>query len=424
MNYALLIAFHFPPLHGSSGLQRTLGFARHLHAGHWAPLILSAHPRAYTAMSTDLVGAVPGGVPVKRAFALDTAKHLALHGRYFDWMALPDRWVSWLLGAIPSGLAMIRRYRPRLIWSTYPIATAHIIAWALHRISGIPWVADFRDPMVERDPRTGEMAPPNRTLRRARLWVERLCVKHTSRIVLCTQGAKRICAERYPEVPDTHWVIIPNGYEESDFNGCVTTPEASPKHKGPLVLLHSGIIYPTPDRDPGALFDAVATLRNAGRISSERLRIVLRATAYDGLFRPMIEAHGIEDIVSLAPAIPYRDALKEMCEVDGLLVFQGYTSNPAIPAKVYEYLRTGKPILAMIDAEGDTAALLRQLGIGIQVPLDDPHRIAEGLCEFLDQIERGTAPRAEIRTVEEFSRARGAQALARLFDDVTGAGAR
>jgi len=236
--------------------------------------------------------------------------------------------------------------------------------------------------------------------------------------------SKRICAERYTEVPDTHWAIIPNGYEESDFSEGVAAPDAITKPNGPLVLLHSGIIYPTPDRDPCALFDAVATLRDAGRISPERLRIVLRATAHDDHFGPMLRARGIEDIVSLAPAIPYRDVLKEMGEVDGLLVFQGYTSNPAIPAKVYEYLRAGQPILAMIDAEGDTAALLRQLGVGVQVPLDDPHRIAAGLCEFPGQVEHGTAPRAETWAVEQFSRATGARALARLFDNVAGAGAR
>jgi len=421
MSYVLMIAFHFPPLRGSSGLQRTLGFARHLREYEWAPLVLSAHPGAYPATSGDQINAIPDDVPVKRAFALDTARHLALRGRYFDWMALPDRWVSWLPGALPIGLAMIRKYRPKLIWSTYPIATAHVIAWALHRLTGIPWVADFRDPMVECNPRTGTMAPPNRALRRARLWVERRCVRRAARIVLCTPGAKRICAERYPDVPATRWVIIPNGYEEADFSGLGEAPGASAKREGPLVLIHSGIIYPTTDRDPSALFDALASLRATRRISPATLRIVLRATAHDEHFRPMLKSHCIEDIVALAPAISYREALKEMCEADGLLVFQGYTSNPAIPAKIYEYLRAGKPIFAMVDEAGDTAALLRRLRVGIQVPLDDARQIAAGLCTYLDQLERGTAATTEAQAMENLSRASGARALALLFDEVASA---
>ncbi|MBC7705319.1 MAG: glycosyltransferase, partial [Rhodoferax sp.] len=144
----LLIAYHFPPLAGSSGIQRTLRFVQHLPAFGWQPLVLSAQPRAYLRTSGDLGADVPAGTVVRRAFALDTARHLALHGRYIGAMARPDRWVSWKFDAVRQGLRMIREFRPDVIWSTYPIATAHLIGAELHRRSGIPWVADFRDPMA------------------------------------------------------------------------------------------------------------------------------------------------------------------------------------------------------------------------------------------------------------------------------------
>jgi hypothetical protein len=86
---------------------------------------------------------------VERAFALDASRQLAVRGRYPAFMARPDRWVSWWLGAVPKGLAMIRKYRPQAIWSTYPIATAHKIACTLQRLTGLPWIADFRDPMAQ-----------------------------------------------------------------------------------------------------------------------------------------------------------------------------------------------------------------------------------------------------------------------------------
>ena len=55
--------------------------------------------------------------------------------------ALPDRWTSWFWGAVPAGLSLIRRYKPRVLWSTFPIATSHLIALTLHRLTGIAWVA-------------------------------------------------------------------------------------------------------------------------------------------------------------------------------------------------------------------------------------------------------------------------------------------
>jgi len=141
----LMVAFHFPPLAGSSGIQRTLRFVQHLPAFGWQPLVLSAHPRVYEQTSGDLMGEIPDGTIVRRAFALDTARHLSLMGRYAGWMSRPDRWVSWKLGGVIDGIRMIKEYKVDVIWSTYPIATAHIIGAVLHRKSGIPWIADFRD---------------------------------------------------------------------------------------------------------------------------------------------------------------------------------------------------------------------------------------------------------------------------------------
>src|SRR5262245_33717768 len=99
----LMVAFHFPPLSGSSGIQRALRFVQHLPAHGWEPVVLSAHPRAYEATSADLMQEVPPQTVVERAFALDTARHLAIAGRYPRMLALPDRWCSWAMGAVPAG---------------------------------------------------------------------------------------------------------------------------------------------------------------------------------------------------------------------------------------------------------------------------------------------------------------------------------
>ena len=72
MKQVLMVAFHFPPLAGSSGIQRTLRFAAHLPSFGWQPTVLTAHPRAYERTSQDLMSEVGPDVAVERAFALDT----------------------------------------------------------------------------------------------------------------------------------------------------------------------------------------------------------------------------------------------------------------------------------------------------------------------------------------------------------------
>src|SRR6476469_7342643 len=186
----LMIAYHFPPLNVSSGIQRTLRFAQQLPGFGWQPIVLSVHPRAYASVDDRSNSEIPADLIVRRAFALDSARHLALGGHYASFLCLPDRWWTWWLGAVPAGMKMIRQFRPDAIWSTYPIPTAHLIGRALHRRSGLPWIADFRDPMAQ------EGYPADPAGHRFYRWIEHQALAHAARSVFTAPGALRLYAER------------------------------------------------------------------------------------------------------------------------------------------------------------------------------------------------------------------------------------
>lgn len=413
MKRVLMVAFHFPPQRGSSGLQRTLQFVRNLPELGWEPLVLSAAARAYEDAGDEQLAAIPPATWVRRAFALDTARHLAWRGRYLGWMALPDRWASWVLGALPAGLAAIRRARPALIWSTYPIASAHLIGLLLHRLSGLPWVADLRDPMVD------AVHPAGRARRACALWIERQTLLHCTRAVCTTEGAARSYRARYPELPPERLCVIENGYDEATFAAAGALPALPLPAGRPLVLLHSGIVYEV-ERDPSCLFEALGALRAEGRIGPDTLRLVLRAPVTDEWLRALARRHGIADMVAIEPALPYREALREMLCADALLLLQAANCNDQVPAKLYEYLRAARPILALTDAAGDTAATLRAAGVDTIGPLDSTVGIKQALLRFLALVAAGRAPLASAETVGRHERRAHARQLARLFDEVAG----
>lgn len=371
----LMVAFHFPPLAGSSGIQRTLRFAQHLPAFGWQPLILSAQPRAYERTSDDLMAEVPEGMVVRRAFALDTARHLAIHGRYIGALARPDRWMTWRFDAVRQGLQMVRRYRPQVLWSTYPIATAHVIGAELARQTGLPWIADFRDPMAQE----GYPADPATWHQYKR--IEERALAQGCASTFTTPGAAAEYRRRYPA--HAHKVhVIENGYDEESFVAVDTAEPARPLVEGAVTLLHSGIVYPS-ERDPTQLMAALRKLHDAGAITPQRLRVRFRAAVAEDLLRDLAARNGVAEYLDICPPIAYREALAEMLRADALLVMQASNCNAQIPAKLYEYLRARRPVLCLTDPAGDTANTLRAASINAIASLDDPDAIAAIFARFL-----------------------------------------
>jgi len=413
MKKALLVAYHFPPVRVSSGIQRTLSLTRYLQGSGWMPVVLSASSRAYEHTCEDQLKDIPEGIRVSRAFGLDTSRHLAFKGRYWSLLALPDRWVSWWLGGVFSGLKLIRQEKPSVIWTTYPIATAHLIGLTLHRLTGLPWIADCRDSMTE------DGYPSNRKQKGTYLWIERQAIKHAAKMIFTTPGARKMYRQRYPQANPDNLLVIPNGYDEDIFRaveaGLKSDTVASPQ---PLTLVHSGVLYPS-ERDPRPFFDALAELKTEGAIDSSQLRVVLRATAHDHLFLPMLDERNITDLVFLEPGVSYAEALAEMLAADALLLFQAANCNHQIPAKVYEYFRAAKPVLSLTDAAGDTAATLREAKLDTIVDLADKASIKTGLIDFIDQLRAGTAPIADSQVAQKYSRQSLTAEFASVFDIVS-----
>jgi glycosyltransferase involved in cell wall biosynthesis len=405
----LLVGFHFPPLTGSSGIQRTLRFAQHLPTLGWEALVLTAHPWAYERTSPDLNADVPVGTVVRRAFALDVARHLAIKGRYVDAMARPDRWVSWRFDGVRQGMQMIREFSPQVIWSTYPIATAHLIGAELQRRSGLPWIADFRDPMAQ------DGYPPDLKTWKSYKLIEEHALARAALSVFTTPSAADQYRHCYPTAA-ARIRLLENGFDEESFAHIDLSETDGPLAPGAVTLLHSGVVYPS-ERDPTQLMAALRRLHDAGTIRPGRFRVRFRAPVADALVARLAAENGVSEYVEILPAVPYKTALSEMLRADGLLVMQASNCNAQIPAKLYEYMRAGRPLLCLCDPAGDTAHVLREAGVGAMARLDNPDEIFELLTRFLDGPSR-TETLPQVAYVQKASRLSRTQVLAGWLDEL------
>jgi len=214
---------------------------------------------------------------------------------------------------------------------------------------------------------------------------------------------------RYPAAAD-RISVIENGFNEQSYAGIPTA--GPPLVPGRRTLLHSGIVYPS-ERDPTQLLAALAMLKRSGRTGD--LLVRFRASAHDDLLRNLARRNDVEDLIELAPPLPYKEALVEMHRADGLLVLQASNCNEQIPAKVYEYLRARRPLLALTDPSGDTADVLRRCRIRYIAPLDDAGAIQSILPQFMADLA-GALPSE--RAVAACSRESQTQELAALLDGI------
>ena len=287
MKKVLMVVLDFPPCK-SAGVQRTLKFAEYLHLHGWEAIILTVNEGAH--INTDMSQVIPDNVNhIYRSFSFNAARDFSIKGKYLNIMKEPDRWWTWRYTAVPLGKKIIKSLTPDVIWSTYPVATAHNIAGRLAKWSGLPWIADFRDPIQQRYDKT-----VNKWLDLT-LPIERNTLINSTNVVFNTQQASLLYQSLYADIPLSKFHVIQNGFDEGNFSQIESEAKAE-NESNIFTLLHSGGIYSN-GRDPSALFQALARLKSNNKISKNNFCLNFRGVSIS-LYQEQINRLGIEDIVA------------------------------------------------------------------------------------------------------------------------------
>jgi len=364
----LMIALDFPPCR-SAGVQRTLKFAEYLIEFGWQPIILSVTESAHKVV--DHTQKIPSPIKVYRSHALDSSRDLAIKGKHFAWSKVPDKWWTWAISAIPLGKKLIDKYKPDVIWSTYPVSTAHFIAYRLNQYSKLPWVADYRDPLGcwydTLDRKYSAIAK----------WIEKKTIEHSSKVIFTTEPAAQLYRQFYSFERLDKFQVIENGFDEINFLDLKRSKRLNSK----FTLLHSGSIYEN-GRDPSKLFLAVAELAKEKVICSDNFELIFRGANRER-YKSQLTALDIVSLIEFRDSIAFKESLSELFSADALLIIQGELFQYQIPGKVYEYLYCQKPILALTTRDGATGTLLKKVPNAFLA--NDVEKLKEAIVSMMKQ---------------------------------------
>ena len=301
----------------------------------------------------------------------------------FSMLLLPDDQQGFALSATLRALPLMRSVD--LLYTTGPVISTHIAGLLLKRLTGVRWVAEFRDLWTQDPDREYTRHLQSRASVAIERWLEHRFLTESDRVVAVSEGIRRRLLERVDASRRDAFVLARNGIPALAHERRASTG-------APLRALHLGSFVGK--RDPRLFLQAVASLRIRGAITPSDLQIDFVGeceTFQDIPMRPYLETLGLTDMVRIQRWVPHAVA-RELTENADLLLLFAQDQPDAVPNKLYEYLGSRVPILGFVDDGGENAWLLRQAG--------DHHVITE-------HDEQPAIERAILRALEE--RGRGAR---------------
>lgn len=377
------------------------GFCRYLPEFGIQPVVLTVEERFYKVR--DETVAIPPGVPVVRtSFAnpLDWYRRLRIHLRrnrkvsvaqdevsaavkkgsfsflrrqILALLEVPDEYWGWYFPAIRAAEKLIRAGSIAAIVSSGPPWTPHLVARHLKKKYRIPWLADFRDAWTFDCWRA---QPGWRDSIDRRL--EASCLRRADLVMSTTDAIRDGFLHAYPCLPASKFSTLTNGFDTSVF--ITTAPRQA--DDSPILLVHTGKLYA--HRRIDGFCKALQDLVNTGKLTPNDFRVLFIGETDDSLIagarqvaRALIESGSIQ-FLGRMPWEKTRDILEKAAV---LLVFQG-NQRLAVPAKFFDYLGTGRPILAVVE-KGALSDILQSTGSGLWAEPADPVAIAEKLLATL-----------------------------------------
>jgi glycosyltransferase involved in cell wall biosynthesis len=419
----LVISYFYPP-HPGIGAQRPYRLAKYFPEFGWEPIVVTAkYPgrsrEKFRLIETDEKNRVSS---LKRIAGLDPGKGFqeqvglasTKEHNNGNWKSkiiklakelvnFPDDRVGWYRYAYAAARRVLDSERVDVILSTSSPVTSHLIASALKRRYGIPWLADLRDLWTQ-----------NHFYNKFDLikyFERRLELKTLIDADVLVTVTDRFAAELKTLHRDKRIFCITNGYDTDDF------PEMTAQLTQKFTITHTGQLY-NGKRDPSLLFEVIVKLLNENKLKRDLIEIRLYGDAEEWLI-DMIKRHNLQDIVTSYGLLPREEALKKQKESQILLLLLDSTNKEAgvYPAKIFEYLGAKRPILAFGGSGGIVKELLGTTAAGKFAENRD--MLQTFLLEYYQEfLQTGLLKYKSSETVRQFTYYELAKKYSQLLHDI------
>lgn len=423
MKRVLIITYYWPPSAGS-GVQRWLKFSKYLPEFGWQPVIFTPENPDFGMLDASLEKEVPPSTevlkfPIWEPYQLfrhfkgknlkDTSVILereapSLLDRLAVWMRgnllIPDPRIFWVRPSVKFLADICEQNDFSAIITTGPPHSMHLIGRGLKRKTGLPWLADFRDPWTEWE--FLDSLKLTALARKQHRKLEAAVFREADDLLTISPTFK----SEMEKLSGKNVQLLTNGFDPEDLPKDFAA--VSPV-QGVVEIVYSGVIDSI--RDPVPVLRAMKQVfgKSQGKV---RLTFVGKVSQS---VKNLVEADNwLGDHVYLPGYVSHQEVFGFYEQAHVLLLILTHTKNAKgnIPGKLFEYMATGRKILALGDPEGDAAQIIYKAGAGEVYRHDDE----AGLLHFLSDIPEIISEKGKNGNILAYSRKHLTQNLVDLLE--------
>lgn len=420
----LIIAYYWPPA-GGPGVQRWLKFVKYLPEFGVEPIVFVPDNPTYPIIDEVLVQEVPAEVqvihfPIREPYALagwlskhktksissgliPAKKKQGILDKFLLWVRgnffIPDARVSWVKPSLQFLENYLKENPVDIIITTGPPHSLHLIGLGLKEKLQLPWLADFRDPWTTIG--YHQELKLTKKSQKKHLELEKRVLQSADRVLVTSPTT----AQEFAAITSKPIEVITNGFDDTTV-GKVQQDET-------FTLAHIGSLLS--DRNPRILWKALRELRKESPAFKSKFRLKLVGKVSQEIL-DTLEEFRLTDAVDILGYLPHKQAVEEQKKSQVLLLIEINTIDTRciLPGKLFEYMASGRPILAFGPEGSDMEPILKSTNTGRFFTYDSVDEVKNHINELFQAFEAGTLTTHPIG-VQPYHRRSLTQKLAQLL---------
>ncbi len=412
MEKVLIIANQFPPM-GGSGVQRSVKFVKHLRNFGYEPVVFTRETKGATLIDETLLNDVPQGVEIIRTKAYEPSEMQGILKIPFKVLAkimIPDSARIWFEMSKKQVLKTIQDKNIKVIYTTSAPYSDHLLGLYIKRkIPNIKWIVDFRDEWTN-NPYTLDN-PHNLIRTKIEKNMEKSVLLEADYLITNTPVMKDNFIKNNG-IDGKNFYVIPNGYDEEDFYNMDFTKPKNDK----FTMVYTGALYGR--RKPDNFFNAIKNLKDKNIIKENSVKVKLIGNYHKDRLQAQIDSLNLTNEIEIIGYVPHNVCIQHQLSADALVLIEGsgIGANAFYTGKIFEYMNTKRPVLAILP-DGVAKDLVLESKIGIVANTDNVLEIETIIKNYYEKWQQNKLDfEPDFNVIEKFERKRLTKELANIFD--------